>query len=248
MYNPLKWITAGALTLFATHGYTQHSDIVFDVDDNQLVIEAEGHDHGEGGEDHSGGLMTGNGKWLFESDFGDFAQGPDSTDDPGFASHETSGVLTPGTIIGFEGFGSLQYWDGMSWTIADDESLSIEDAFGATTTFSGAGVSNGSTTYIDAADSAGGFHAHVPYTINAGADTGAYLIEMSLLGLDGSDYSQRYDPSESVYIAFNYGLDEATFEQGVDAFAAVPVPGAAALMFSALSALGVVGVRRRRHI
>lgn len=248
MNNNLKWLMAGAFSLFAVQGYAQHSDIVFDVDDNQLVIEAEGHDHGDGEEDHSGGLMTTDGKWLFEGDFGDFAGGPYETDDPGFATHETSGVLIPGSIIGFQGFGSLEFWDGFSWSTATDATVSIEDAFGATTSFSGSGVSNGSTAFIDAADSAGGFHAHVPFTINSDASVGAYLIELSLLGFDDTGASQIYDASESFYIAFNFGLDEEVFEAGVDALAVseVPVPGAAVLMFSALSALGVLGARKRQ--
>lgn len=118
MRNNMQWLVASALSVFSIHGYAQHSDITFDVEGNQLVIESEGHSSGEGSgeEGHEGGLVTTDGKWLFEADFGDFGQGPDVTDDPGYVSHEDSGVLNPGEIIGFAGVGSLEYWDGLSWT------------------------------------------------------------------------------------------------------------------------------------
>ena len=246
MQNNFKWLAAGALSLFALQGYAQHSDITFDVDDNQLVIESEGHDHDHGDEDHAGGLLTSDGKWLFEADFGDFGQGPFATDDPGYASHETSGVLNSGEVIGFAGVGTLEYWDGFSWTTSTSATVSIEDVFGAETSFTSGGVANGSSTFIDAADSAGGFHSHIEYSINSDALSGAYLIEMMLLGFDETGSTQVYTPSESYYIAFNFGLDEETYEAGIDALVSeVPVPGGAVLMFSALSALGLIGRKRR---
>lgn len=247
-----KWYFAAAISLFALQGYAQHSDITFDIEDNQIVIEAEGHthegEHGheEGEEGHEGGLVTADGKWLFEADFQDFAGGPYETDDPGFVTHE-AGVMNSGEILGFAGVGALKFWDGLSWTSATDAVVSIEDVFGATTSFTNTGVSAGATTFIDAAGSTGEIHAHIPYLINSDADIGAYLIELTLLGFDAAGENQIYAASESFYLAFNFGLSEADYEQSVDALAAVPVPGAALFMFSALSALGAFGARKRNR-
>ena len=106
-------MVAGALSVFALQAHAEHSDIVFDIEDNQIIIEAGEHEHDDdGGEvDHSAPVLTYDGKLLFEGDFGDFG-GLNSTDDPGYASHESSGVLNPGELIGFAGVGSLMFWDG----------------------------------------------------------------------------------------------------------------------------------------
>lgn len=252
MRNSLRWLMAAALSLFAMQGYAQHSDITFDVDAGQLVIEAEGHEHGgeeghgEEEEHHEGGLITQDGKWLFEADFGDFAGGPDSTANPGYATHEEIGVLNPGELIGFEGVGVLQFWDGAAWTTATSATVSIEDAFGALTMFSSAGVVDGSTSWISQADGAGGVHAHVDYNINSEAGVGAYLIEMLLTGYDETGSNEVYAASESYYIAFNRGLGHEEYEAAVDALVGeVPLPGAAIFMLSALSALGLGKSRKR---
>lgn len=53
---------------------------------------------------------------------------------------------------------------------------------------------------------------------------GAYLIEMQLLGFDSTGSNQVYGASESYYIAFNFGLDEAAYEASIDAFLANASP------------------------
>lgn len=247
MNSKFNWLVALAIGLFVSSAYAQHSDVTFDVDAGQLVVEAEPHEHEEEGheeEEHSGPVLTQSGKYLFESDFGDFDGGPYATDDPGFATHEETGVLTPGELIGFSVVGALQYWDGFSWTMATDDVVSIEDILGETTTVTSSGATPGASSFIDAADSLGGLHSHVDFSINSDADVGAYLIEMLLTGFDSTGTTEVYLPSETFYLAFNNGLTEESYELGVDAIAAVPVPAAAWLFGSAL--LGLVGVGRKR--
>lgn len=248
MLNHIKWPVAIALAFSVSQTYAQHSDVIFDIDAGQIVLEGEPHDHEEEGhaeeEEHAGPVLTQNGKFLYETDFGDFGGGPYLTDDPGFASHEETGVLNSGEVIGFSGVGSLQYWDGFNWSTTTDDVVSVLDIMGETTDFTSSGVNHGSSTFIDAADSSGGFHAHVDFSINSDADIGAYLIEMMLLGLDSTGASTVYASSETFYIAFNNGLTEQAYEASVDALAAVPVPAAAWLFGSAL--IGLAGIGRKK--
>ncbi|MEW5249174.1 hypothetical protein [Microbulbifer discodermiae] len=211
MQTILKWIVAVALGALAVQSHAQHSDVTFDIVAGQIVIEADGHMH------RAGALSGNTQKLVFEADFGDFNQGPYATDDPGYVSHEVSGVLTPGDIIGFSGVGTLQFWDGTAWTAMTLDQVTLTDALGAQSTFSSAGTFAGSSSFIGAADSMGGFHSHIDYEINPDAAVGAYLIEMQLLGFDSTGSSQIYVASESYYIAINFGLSEAAFEASITA-------------------------------
>ncbi|MDP5211170.1 hypothetical protein [Microbulbifer sp. 2205BS26-8] len=222
MQSILKWVVAGALGALAVQSHAQHSDVVFDVDNGQIVIELEGHMHDSGeGEAPEGGVLTSDGEiLLFEADFLDFGQGPFATDSPGYASHEESGVLNPGDIIGFSGVATLLFWDGTAWTATTADQVTVVDVFGAETVFSSAGVAAGSSSFVGAADAVGGLHSHIDYEINSDAAIGAYLIEMQLLGFDSTGSNQIYGTSESYYIAFNFGLDEVAYEASIDAFLA----------------------------
>ncbi|WKD51084.1 hypothetical protein [Microbulbifer spongiae] len=222
MQSILKWIVSGVLSALAVLSHAQHSDVVFDVDNGQIVIELEDHMHESGeGEAPEGGVLTSDGEvLLFEADFLDFHLGPFATDDPGYASHEESGVLNPGDFIGFSGVATLLFWDGSAWTTTTADQVTVVDIFDAETVFSSAGVAAGSSGFVGVADAVGGFHSHIDYEINPDAAMGAYLIEMQLLGFDSTGSNQIYGTSESYYIAFNFGLDEAAYEASIDAFLA----------------------------
>ncbi len=207
-----------------------HSDIEVAVENGKIVVE--------------NGILLRNGYRLFESEFGELGN-PYGTDEPGFELDD--GNFSPGQILGLEAKAALRYWNGSQWGVpVNDEFIEVIDSLSNSFSIEGQFLSGGSGV-IDAADDEGGVHSHVDFEIGSGAGTpttGAYLIELALLGFESDFITKAYTDSDNFYIAFNLGLDEDAFESSVDALAPVPLPAALPLMLSGL--LGMFAIARRR--
>lgn len=226
MKRLLATLTLSA-TLLAPAAWAQHFDIELAEDGSKVIVTSPAPTD----------FATGN--LIFEGDFGDLAGGPYSTDDPGFAADD--GMLPGDEIVSFQAVGSLQYWDGFSWTTAapNGERVSIEDAFGNTISWTDSGIVGNLTGPIDMTDSEGGLHSHLDFSISSllGTPTiSAYMIEMALL-------TDTLGLSDNIFIAFNLGLDHEAFEAAIGA-REVPLPGAALLFMSSLAGLMI---QRRRN-
>ena len=203
-------------------------------------------------------FATGNA--IYEAEFGENVLLPHQTDEPGFAS-EDPGPFAPDTYVRYRTHGSLMFWDGLSWDAADPSvSLHVLGNFFEDSIYTNAGLFGDATGLVGVTDIDGGLHSHVEFCVeNQGlvgcpdspaeiaANTpaiGAYLIEMSLFGTDATGSTVLLGDSDPFFIAFNNGLSEVAFEEGIEALTAVPVPAAVWLFGSGL--LGLVGVARRK--
>jgi hypothetical protein len=223
------------------HGH-MHSDIEYESEDGVLIVK------GPAPTD----VFTG--QLLFEGDFGDLEGGPNATDDPGFEAHSNDG-LTPGSFVALTPVGSLLFWNGIDWSAAD-----------AGVTITATGILGDDIISWSAAGNSGGFalisetigsgipepgeetHQHADFEISAGAPVGAYLLSLALVnvGADGGlpNFADLLQTSAPFSIAFNFGLEEAVFEAGVDA-RVVPVPAAVWLLGTSLAGLASCARQRR---
>lgn len=236
----MKLKLAGALLLSSVafnSAYAAHFDVGFEVHGDAIELTIGEHDHSAAAakaanNSHEQPPMY-NGKYVFETDFGDFAGGPNSTDDPGYAAD--AGALPANTVFTFQGLGKLSFWDGKTWSNDTTSSVTIVDSQGNESQWNNAGYNAGATNYIGQSDVQGGFHEHIDYNINKSAAVGAYMIELKI-----ADLNSKLIPSDSFYIVFNRGLSTAAFEASVSALTSeVPVPAAAWLMLSGLVGLGM---------
>lgn len=188
---------------------------------------------------------------LFEADFGDLPGGLFRTDDPGFDVDTALGAFGTGNWLRFQGVGSLNFWDGSSWsnTVLNGEHIEFEDVLGNLTTFSTSGVTN-PVGVIDQLDSAGDLHSHLDMSIrnasNAlGGSVGAYWVTLQLFETAPDSLVPVSDFSAPFSIIFNRGMQTADFESAVSAaFAPVPIPSAIWLFGSTV--IGLVFSGRRR--
>jgi len=220
--------------LLTAQTQAQHSDIEFGYAGGKIEI-------GFGAEGR-----------IFEADIPLDGLTPRFTTDPGFAADEPDEgfILNPGDIIGYNIHDRLFYWDGVSEVTADPAwTIRIDDVVGNfivsnTSTASFSGFSPLSQI-IGQANSTGEFHTHLDFTLSNDAPIGAYGLLMSL-----STNAAGIADSQIFGIMYNFGLEEAAFEAGVDHFvttrglSVVPEPGAAALL---LTGLGSVLLRRQRR-
>lgn len=176
---------------------------------------------------------------IFEADFGDFAGGPHSTDDPGY-DHE-AGQFTPGRILAFKILGPLEFWNGSHWSTDTTATITFVGALGDETDITGSSAAGG-TGLIGAFDSEGNLHTHIDMKINAGAATGAYAVTLSLFGLLADQTTPAYGESDPFMFIFNRGLAFEDFETAVGA-RVVPIPAAVWMFGSALAGMGLM--RRR---
>jgi hypothetical protein len=233
-----KIVFGGLFAVLASTASAQHahSDVDAYIENSQFLFE------GASILVNGSGYLTSNiGSALYEVEFGaEFGDAANETEDPGFAIDD--GSFNAGDYLAFEAVNTLSYWNGTSWSAstAGSESLFITDVSGtATTTVSDNTITN-AIGLIDQADAEGGVHAHLDFEIDLAASPGAYLLELVLLGFSDSALTNEIVPaSDSFYIAFNYGMDDALFETGIDALGVseVPLPGAWLFLTSGIGML-----------
>ncbi len=138
--------------------FAQHADIDVALISNKIVVDA-------------ANLVPNNaatGYKIYEGNFGDFAGGPNSTDDPGFDVPD--GTFLAGQQLWFKAIGTLSFWNGSSWgAAAGSATFTITDALGGNTLIKTSGVTNPFGA-IGQADDGGGIHAHIDFSISPAPD------------------------------------------------------------------------------
>lgn len=209
-------ILAGAAACAAA-AFAQHADVEFGVENGGLVV-----------------APSPQGWFVFEGTFGEAPLALNQAGEPGF---ESEGGLNPGDRIGFSVVQSLLYWNGAAFAMPPGGHSVNVSLFPVGSIDVG---SAGPGFVFGEADAAGDFHEDLLFTLNGpgapdGLTAGAYGIWMTLT-------SPNYSASNEFIVLLNYGLDDESFEAGVEAAAAlVPEPSAAL----ALVAVGIVAARRR---
>lgn len=241
MFYKLVTATVSALLAVSASAQHAHSDVDAIVESGKIVFE------GPGLVSDGSGFISGTGSRVYEAEFGaEFGSAANETDDPGFNLEDFS--FTPGDFLAFDVVNTLSFWDGASWLTSTpgSETLSITDVVGTSTTTVSDSLITNSLGLIDQSDGDGGVHTHLEFLIDSNATAGTYLLEFILRGFSDSGLTnEAYTASDSVFIAFNFGLTEESFETSIDALgvtAAVPVPAAWLFLASGLGAL-VMGRR-----
>ncbi len=230
----LRVLVCALPLLLTAQAQAQHSDVEFGYLDGKIEI-------GFGAEGR-----------IFEADIPLDGLTPRFTTNPGFAADEPAEgfILNPSDIIGYNIHDRLFYWDGISEVASDPAwTIQIDDVVGNFIVSNTSAESFSSfapnSQIIGQAGPTGEFHTHLDFTLSGTAPTGAYGLLMSL-----STNAAGIANSQTFGIMFNFGLDDAAFEAGVDHFvttrglSVVPEPGAAALL---LTGLGSVLLRRQRR-
>ena len=237
---------AMGLALLAGPVAAQHVDIEAELEGGQFVLD------NESGPSAPISSAVVPGLKIFESEFGEL--GNDfATEDPGFEVPDGSG--NPGELVALRIEHTLRKWDGAAWIESGfDEFFTIVDALSNEVDVSATGITGTNTSIIDQLDSGGGLHSHVEFEIGTTAAgdpmDGAYLVELSMFGLESDQVTPVYTPSDNFLIVFHLDaggtFDEDAFEASVDALAPVPIPAAVYLFGGAVALLS--GFRRRQQL
>jgi hypothetical protein len=135
--------------------------------------------------------------------------------------------LPPGSRIGFQICGDLEYWDGAGAVVFDivpaDETIAL--AFGPDERVAGTGPQTDTAIMLfgPPVDADGGFHAHLVTSLR-GADgntdpasvdgveaaPGVYVVKVKVA-------SDVLDPSEAIFLVFNNGLADTSFDAAIAA-------------------------------
>lgn len=227
MHKPLLGALALSASLFAAPAWSQH---LHEGDIEISVV--------------NGKLKTGGGHTdtIFESDFGDFASGPYSTDDPGYDSEP--GTFANGTIVNYMALGALKFWNGSSWSsswVPAGVQVRVDGNLGEETFWNAGGLSGALSGLIGQAGSGGNVHEHLDMSVlgTNRSEIGAYMISLKLW----SD-STALQASDPYHIVLNRGLDDEAFEAAV---MAVPEPSTYAMLLLGLAAVGYSAKRRRER-
>ncbi|MDG2472378.1 MAG: hypothetical protein P8M71_04615 [Pseudomonadales bacterium] len=210
------------LSTFAVSAHSEGDDHGHGVHGGDVISEAEA-----GFEIHveTGEALGGEAK-LFEADFQDFEGGLYATDEPGFILED--GPFGANQFLAYSMQNDLKEWDGLSWTASTNSLLTLESH--------DFGVQPFSLGIIGESDSEGGVHEHLEFLIDPNASAQAFLIEFILEGYSDQALSSTNGwSSESVFIVFNNGMDEASFDAGP--VSAVPIPAAWLFLASGLGSL-----------
>ncbi|ODT85751.1 MAG: hypothetical protein ABS69_00550 [Nitrosomonadales bacterium SCN 54-20] len=212
-----------------------HGDVRPSVIQGRLVVD----------EPNSVPVAVATGYKIFEGNLGDLYGGPLKTNDPGFVA--TSGTFQSGEQLWYQATGTLSFWNGTSWgTAPDNVSFKLSDALGSDTLITAAGVTN-PLGVIDAADSSGGIHRHLDFSISGSNPAGSYLATLQLTSRDASgNLPSPYLDSDPFHIVFNQGLDASAFEASITALT-VPEPETYAMFLAGLALMGYMARRRARN-
>ncbi len=203
-----------------SHG--QHADIWLTLVDNQV---AASQINSETNIPIITDLTTG--KPLFPAAFGSFSD-PNKTDQPGFQS--LTNTFSPNSFLYYRVVGSLWFWNGQAWVndVADQERVKIRDVVYSYSIITDTGVSSplGAIAQINGN---GSLHQHIDFFIenlgSGGPAPGAYMIDMEFFGTDTPGGTiETHLTSEPVRIAFNYQMNEAAFNQAINALISPPEP------------------------
>ena len=178
----------------------EHSDIDFGLDGQKIVTN----------------------KSVYDSFFPTFGIAKQFSSNPGFSA-ESDGVGTLGSRheLVYDVLDNLFLWDGTELvTPSSDVQIRIENnPPGTASTFVGVetGVQIGSAqppvNRIAASSNRGEVHSHVNFFLESEESdplNGAYGIKMAL----STDSDQIVD-SDPIFVVFNFGLDESTFDQAM---------------------------------
>lgn len=225
-YTSLLLLTVG---LSAGAQEAPHSDIEFQYLHGAIQVE-------EGDEG-----------FVFEGEFGEGAFANEASE-PGIASELEEGMgIHPGNTIAFNVLNSLYYWDGNHFALPGETSLTISGVGGSADTVISAtsGIQRSSfatpANLLGQADAEGSFHVDPKFTISDGAPAGGYGLLLSL----STDDDAAIADSAPFGVMLNFGLEEAAFEAGVEAFGAI-VPEPSSFHIFALSLVGFGWLRSRR--
>lgn len=235
-----KYIISATLIALGVFSYgqvlAQHNDIEFGYEGGQLVFETGDMTH-----------ATSDARRLFEGSFPVTGVFERYTDDPGFASELSEGLgIGANDTIGIDvlqsgNFGSyLTFFDpNLNAITATNATITLEK--GATSL--GINHNAGGLFTISQADGMGDFHDHIDFFLSDGAAFGAYGLLFNMT-TDNAGIAS----SDPVWLVFNYGMDEATFDSvALPVFgklSAIPEPSSA-LLIGALG-LGLASARRKR--
>lgn len=241
MWKRLRWgrglvvaCFCGVVTLVATSSRAQHFDVEIRLSNgpvagSQLQVRFFGDTEVLIGGQPAVDRATGYGIWP--ANFGDFAGGPYSTDDPGFQSF--AGTLLAGERIFYRPLGTALHWStttrtwdaaptgtqiriegtvpseiAIAWLVFNDPSAQAQYEYYSTPTLiTGAGITGPATKMVDEAASNGSFHTHLNWFIEGNRPTGAYLVQLQLF-----DQSGKYGDSSPFYVLFNNGLGTADYD------------------------------------
>jgi hypothetical protein len=196
-------------------------------------------------ESNSVPVAVATGNKIFEGNLGDLYGGPLKTNDPGFVA--APGTFQSGEQLWYQATGTLGFWNGTSWSVApDDVSLKLADALGSDTLITAAGVTN-PLGVIDAADSSGGIHRHLDFSVSDPNPAGSYLATFQLVSRDASgNLPSPYSDSDPFHIVLNRGLSDSAFEASITALT-VPEPETYAMFLAGLAMMGYMARQRSRE-
>jgi len=176
--------------------------------------------------DHDTGEIIDSAARVFSAEFGEDPEFPFSIDEPGFGSNLVGTTLSINVLSG------LSRWTGSEF--ASFAGAAISGEYGGS---SGSSASGGSFSFLVTE----GLDLHPNFTISgdAGNDpiAGIYLLAMQAS-------ASGFNSSDTFWVVFNLGSDEADHDAAIDWVQGnlVPAPGAVALLVLA----GATRGRRRR--
>ena len=202
-----------AVSLSFSSASAQHSDVRFSYEDEQVILR-------EGISGNTDGLQ------IFEGVFPTSGLSIRFTEDPGFMAELVNGdMILPGDEIDIEILPSstfasyLTFFSNTTNTfIPTDATVSIEDNSGATfdIEIGNVAVDGDNPQRIQTADNGGEIHSHIDFTLSENAEFGAYGVLFRLLPAN----NPMIEPSQPVWLVFNYGMSTLDFDDlAIPAFA-----------------------------